>query len=128
MTVYGEISDIEADLVAWLEVLPGVGAGHAGNNAPDDVEERLPFVRVVSLGGSDDTVTDVPVVDFDVFAATLDGAKALSATIRARLVPRTRAGSAIIDYVSTNVSPRPLPWNNSRIKRVSATYAIGRRR
>jgi hypothetical protein len=121
VTIY---KDIEANLVAWVKTVPGV----VGSGTVLKTDATLPFVRVAKLGGTDDGITDAPLVDFDVFAATRSQARQIAEEIRDRLRPRIRAGSAIVDSVRTSVSPRSLPWDNSNIQMNGATYAIGLRR
>lgn len=121
--------DVERNLVTWVKTRPGVVG--AGTVAPLDMEARLAggaYVRVANLGGPDDSITDAPTVDVDVFALTRDAARDVAEDIRASLRPRTRAGGAIIDSVRTSVSPRQLPWTNEKIKRFGATYRLGLRR
>lgn len=118
--------DGEKVLVAWVKTVPGVVG--AGTLTKDNLESTLPFVRVARIGGQDDGVTDSGVYDFDVFAATRQQAWEVAETIRARLRPRTRSGTAIIDAVRTSTAPRTLPWANSNIQRYSATYGITLRR
>lgn len=119
--------DIERQVAEWAKARFGV---QGGSQTPSDLELRLPFVRVSKLGGSRDDVTDHPTVDIDVFASSRDAALALAEDIDTALKPRTRLtpGGAIIDSVGTRVSPRLLPWDNSKIRRYGATYTLGLRR
>jgi hypothetical protein len=123
----GLYNDTEAALIEWLEDSVE-GVNNAGIATTDTLDASLTFVRVVRIGGQDDGVTDAAVVDIDVFAATRATAFVVAERIRAGLRPRTRAGAAIIDSVRTSVSPRQLPWSNTKIKRYSATYGITLRR
>lgn len=124
--------DVEKALSAWVKTVdtgtPGDTVSNAGSVTPADLGDRLPFIRISQLGGSDDTITDNPVVDIEVFAASRDQARRIAGAIRQGLRPRVRAGGAIIDSVRTNTSPRMLPWSNTQIARCSATYALGLRR
>jgi hypothetical protein len=121
-----DFQDIEACLVLWLPTLSLVD--HAGNRTPSDLEAKVVFARVIKLGGTDDWITDNPTVDVDVFALSRNAARNAAEQIRTSLRPRVRVGSAIIDSVRTSTSPRELPWSNEKIKRYSATYALGLRR
>ena len=118
--------DIELSLVTWVKTLDGIV--DAGNRTPADFTGKLIYVRVVNLGGPDDGITDSPRIDIDVFASGRTAARDAAEMIRTALRPRLRVGSAIIDSVRTVTSPRELPWSNEKIKRYSATYAIGLRR
>lgn len=123
-----DFQDIERELAEWALTLPGVAA--SGNRTPANLETRLIFVRWTKIGGTDDAVTDRPLVDCDVFASSRDGARRVAETIRTSLRPRVRLspGGAIIDHVRTSTSPRELPWSNESIMRNSATYSIALRR
>jgi hypothetical protein len=121
--------DSEMQLAMWIKAhAPGVVA--VGSSTPLDLESRLIFVRVSRLGGGADLLTDYPQFDVDVFGPSRDAAFNVAGWIQENLVPRTRLtpGGAIIDSVRTNTSPRLLPWDNTKIKRFSATYALGLRR
>lgn len=119
--------DIELGLVAWVKTLDGVLG--ADNRTPGTfTTANTPFVRVANSGGPDDGITDFPRIDFDVFALSRTQAREISEAIRTALRPRMRVGSAIIDSVRTSTSPRELPWSNEKMKRYSATYALGLRR
>lgn len=118
--------DIELSLVTWVKTLDGIV--DAGNRTPSDLLAKLIYVRVTNIGGPRDHLTDSPRVDIDVFAGSRDDARDAAEMIDTALRPRVRVGSAIIDSVRTVTSPRELPWSNEKIKRYSATYAIGLRR
>lgn len=113
--------DVEAVLVAALESF-----GTVDTVTPSDLQEQLPFIRVVRSGGPDDHVSDYPVVDLDVFGATRAQAWDLAAEIRDHL----RFAHAIreFDRVGTEVGPRELPWGDPGIRRIGATYRIVTRR
>jgi hypothetical protein len=85
-------------------------------------------VRVRDLGGPGDGVTEAHTVELDVFAKDRATAINTCRSLVARLAPRVRVGSAMIDHVTTRVSPRELPWDNANIKRFTATLVITTRR
>lgn len=113
--------DVIADLVG--------GPDATGTVAPADLRDRALFVRAVRVGGPDDGVTDLARVDVDVFAPTAKAARDAAEEIRERLTapgPR-RAGTVVLDRVTTDVGPRELPWGDG-IRRWGASYAVLARR
>lgn len=127
--------DVLDELIWWLE--------HAEfdqkveSDVAVDASTRTPatwptgvflFARVALVGGSDDGITDNPLVDVDVFSNTYAAARGLAEDVRQGLRPRVRMRSATIDRVRTDVSPRELPWGNANVRRISATYQISFRR
>lgn len=121
--------DVLDELIWWLEHATFQQAGEvkAGTSTPGTFPAGL-FVRVGVVGGSDDGITDNPLVDVDVFASTYAAARGLAEDVRQGLRPRVRMRSATIDRVRTDVSPRELPWGNANVRRISATYQISFRR
>lgn len=133
-----DFHDIELELVRWTLARLGpvesnvfsLVVTNSGNRTPADLEMKLPFVRWAKTGGTEDAVTDYPVVDFDVFAAARSEAYLVARAIVNRLQPRTRLspGGAIIDSVRVRPTPRELPWDNPKLKRIGATCSLGLRR
>jgi len=116
--------DLEVALSSWLKSQDL--ATDAGTVTPSVIPDG--FVRVTKGGGTDDTITDSSIIDVDVFHSSRGNAFDMSEAIRDALTPRTRVGSAIIDRVRTGASPRQMPWDNTNIKRFSASYTISVRR
>lgn len=109
-------------LVAEIFATQLGGAGHVGSETPDDLEQVLPFLRVVRVGGPRTHQFDYPVVDldyFDVDEAT--GAPAASA-IANRLLAKPPPHPSL-DLVSCEPAFRELPWgDNESVRRWGATY------
>lgn len=119
--------DVQRVLIAGLETL--VGVGHVGVETPDDLDVRLPFVRVMRIGGPRDRLNDHATVDVDVFAASYTAAETLAETISEWLCGPP-PGARELDRVDCDVAPRELPWSDGEtLRRWGATYrAVTRRR
>ncbi|MEU0858415.1 hypothetical protein ABZ352_23695 [Streptomyces griseofuscus] len=117
--------DIEAVLNPWAEELTGA---EAGAETPDDLETRLPVIRIERIGGGDDRFASAPRVAVDVFAATADGARTLANQLRdALLFLRGPVHGAVIRDVRCDAGPKHLPWANEAIYRRGATYTVSYR-
>lgn len=97
---------------------------------PAAFEKNLPVVRFSRSGGSDDENSinlDVPIIEVDLFHSTLAEATTLAASTHT-LFRRSLRGSTIngqtVGRVTAVTSFRPLPWSNTTIRRLSATYAL----
>jgi hypothetical protein len=100
------------------------GDDHVGSETPDDLEARLPFLRVVRIGGARTHQYDYPVVDLDVF----DVDEAAGAPRASRLANRLLAKPPphpSIDVVSCEPAFRELPWGDSEsVRRWGATFFL----
>ncbi len=113
-------------LVLALEGLAG-GAEHTGTETPDDLQDRLPFVRVRRVTGDSTWLNDRPVVEVDVFAATQDVAWRLAEDIRDYLVGPPPP-LPLLDRIDCEQGPRELPWADGRVRRWGADYRVTSRR
>jgi hypothetical protein len=118
--------DVEKLLVGWFETQT-TGVRYC-TELPAQFE--TPVVRFVRTSGGDDDNAinlDIPVVDVDLFAADLGGAMTLAATTHS-LLRKTLRGQIVngqtVGRVDTVVSFRPLPWDDTTIRRLGATYAL----
>lgn len=118
-------ADAEHLLVAAL-----ASFGRTGTVLPDDLAELPLFVRCRRIGGADDRVTDVARVAVEVFAPTRAAAWTAARQIQQALIsgPRAVPGVGVIDRVRTEVGPQDLPYEDPRIRCVSATYEVASRR
>lgn len=117
--------DVQRVLVDGLVVL--TGADRTAIETPADLADRLPFVRVLRVGGHSDRLNDVAVVDVDVFAATYTDGEQLAEQIRQYLVgPPPPIG--VLDRVDCEIAPRELPWGDGQVRRWNATFHITSRR
>ncbi|MGW2950785.1 hypothetical protein [Streptomyces eurythermus] len=114
--------DIEAVLNPWAEALTG---HFAGAETPDDLETRLPVIRIARGGGGDDMFTGHPRIYVDVFAATADEARTLANSLRDALIAlRGPVGGAVIRGVRCDSGPSRRPWSNEAVYRRGATYTV----
>lgn len=117
--------DVQRALVAILGPLVD---GRAGTQTPDDLELKMPFIRVTRTGGPSDHVNDYAYVDVDVFAGTYSVAEPLAERVRQLLTgPPLRAGDVILDRISCESAPAELPWAPG-VRRFGATYLVVSRR
>lgn len=117
--------DIET---AVLLLLDDLGAT-TGIETPNNLALVCPFIRVRSLGGSDDRFNDHSRIDLDVFSPLRVTAKSLAELVRQRLLSFPHVlTSCVIDEVTTEVSPQEIPWSNTAIRLVAATYSATTRR
>ena len=101
----------------------------AGTKVPSSVDTLAGFVRVSRGPGSDDGVTDSPLVDVEAFAPTQIAAAELAEDARQAmhgLKGRVYAGS-LIDTVSTAVGPTRVDYSPN-VERYVASYRIAFRR
>lgn len=100
-----------------------------GRKLPSDIMDKLPVVRLNDIGGNDDGLTDHPQIDIDVFHTSFRTCHDLAKGIQARLLGYPhRAGSVVIDQVSTAMRPHDVPWEDDRLFRFYSSYRISVRR
>lgn len=104
-----------------------VAAGGAGAQTPPDLQTRLPFIRVVRIGGGSDQVNDSASIDLDVFADLYTSAELLAERVRQFLVGPPPP--ALLDRVECVSGPQELPWDDTGpVRRFGATYLVVSRR
>ncbi|MGC4886700.1 hypothetical protein [Micromonospora sp. DT227] len=124
---WSRFPDVQAALLLILGSLAG-GPGHTGIATPEDLLAAVPFVRVRRLGGNSDLLHDWATVEVDVFDTTYRGGEELAERVRQMLTgAKHRAGPAVLDSVTCQVSPTELPWGPG-VRRFSATYRVVSRR
>lgn len=125
MTDLAPYSDVERMLVDLL-----TDFGGTGTVLPADLPSKLPFVRPRRIGGSDNGITDRARVVVDVFAATRAQAWETARLLQQRMIsgPRRVPGVGIIDRATTNVGPQDAPYEDQRVRLVTAIYDVSSRR
>lgn len=125
MTDLAPYSDIERILVVALGDF-----GATGTVLPADLPDSLPFVRPRRIGGNDNGVTDVARVVIDVFAVSRATAWDVARRVQQRMLsgPRRIPDIGIIDRATTNVGPQDAPYEDSRVRLVTAIYDVSSRR
>ncbi|MFG3710886.1 hypothetical protein [Micromonospora sp. NPDC047730] len=119
--------DVQKVLAAALAALVG-GPEHTGSETPDDLQDRLPYIRVRRRGGPSDRFSDYASVEVDVFASRYDVAEPLAEAVRELLTgtPIT-VGRAVIDRITCPNGPVERPWGPG-VRRFGATYRVVSRR
>lgn len=130
--VLAPFPDVEALTIAVLLGLDVEGLGVA-TRVPADPEGTyswLPFLRVKSIGGSDNRITDRSAVDVDAFAATEVDALSLAEAARQRLISGPwRTDEGVLDRATTTVKPNQVPYGDEQfVVRYTAAYSISTRR
>lgn len=130
-TLRGPFPDIETALVNGLPpllVVSGGGSVTAGTTTPSNLDAKLPFLRVSVVEDPDDGYTRQATVDIDIFGATRAVAYALGEQTRGLMLSLRRLDGVTLDRVLTVSGPKRVPWDNTNIRRVLATYRISTRR
>lgn len=123
MTTLDPFPDVEDAAMTLVQDL-----GNVGQVSDDELIDNLPFIRIGRIGGTDDLITDRPRITIDVFSATRAEARAISETIRQRLIyDPARIDSVIFDKTITLVGPQEIPWSPA-VRRYSASYQVSVRR
>ena len=118
---YRNVEQVALDVCADL-----FAADHLGTSTPDNLEQRLPFLRVRRIGGYDaDPFTDRARISVDVFAGSYADGVAKAEAVRQRY----RSGPYPFDRVDTVTGPVETPWSDgSDVRRWTATYLMSSRR
>lgn len=95
---------------------------------PADMTGEPPVIRVRRIGGSDTVYTlDVANLDVDTYAvgepAAYDLAEQVRTSLRLHAEGQTVDG-ALIAEVATISAPKWVPYDNTALRRISATYRI----
>ncbi|MFJ3084990.1 hypothetical protein [Streptomyces sp. NPDC086838] len=119
----------DIELAATLILRTALTQARVVNELPADLEKKLPLVQVqILVGGGDDQVTDLALVDVDTFAPTRTAMWDLARDARAALLAaagtHVPGASVVIDSVETNSRPAPVNYGNPAVRRATATYAL----
>lgn len=121
----GAFPDVERAVCDLLDDL-----GTVGTETGADLQDTLPFILVVVIGGTDNRISDLPRVDVRVYAGGATQAKGIAETVRQRLIAGPNATAhGVLDKARTEVRPQVLPAADSEnLRMVAATYRISLRR
>lgn len=117
--------DVEAVLVTWL-------AGNLGvrcvTELPANLQDVLPVVRVVRVGGTDRVPSlDRAVVDVDFYDADRPAAILLARRGHAALrfeLPGSRVAGGVVSMVGTVSAPSWRPYDDTALRRFGGSYEI----
>ena len=118
--------DVEALAVRYLNTALVV---RVATNVPADVDSLPGFVRVSRGPGSDDGVTDAPLVDVETFAPTQGVAATLAEDAREAMhdLAGTVVNGALVDAVTTATAPVRVAYSPN-LTRYVASYRVTLRR
>lgn len=126
--------DVEQALMDLLQDLV-VEPDDVGVIIPVDLQARVlgdptrHVIRVRVIGGNDSRFIDFSRVDIETFGPDRATTLPLAETIRQRLISKPRATAfGVIDRAETEVRPQEIPYEDSDIRRISATYRLSMRR
>lgn len=116
---------VVTDVLAGLDGIGGIGA-----ETDTALQQRLPFVQVRRIGGTDDRITDTARVDVRVYTTDRTAAKQLAEDARQLLLAGPRATvHGVLDHASTESGPQVMPAaDTDDLRMVQATYRISLRR
>ena len=120
--------DIELVVGTWLRA--SLPTARVVTKLPATLETAMPLVWVARGPGSDDGITDSPLVDVAAFAATRAGMWQLAEDARQamhELAGKVVAGD-LVDTVDTAVGPVWLDYENDAVNRAVASYRLALRR
>lgn len=118
--------NVEVALIAWLNANLAV---RAATDIPGNVGELPGFVAVSRGPGSDDGITDEPLIDVEAFAPTRLTAGNLAEQVRQSMHAATGqdAGGHLIDSVTTASGPSWV-FYGPNVQRYVASYRVGLRK
>ncbi len=116
--------DMQRVLVAELAVWVGE---NVDTETPDDLQDRLPFIRVERVGGGRDRVSDAPVIELQFYAATYAAVQPLAEQVCEWLCGPPSPVAAIDRALCTS-GPTEIPYGDERIRRMVATFQLTTRR
>lgn len=97
---------------------------------PSSLESNLPIIRAQRGPGSDDKITDSPLVDVEVFAATEDAMWNLAEDAREAMhaLAGKSVNGALVDSVTTATAPTDVDYGNPAVHRAVASYRLNLRK
>jgi hypothetical protein len=114
---------IEKALVAGIRAELGV---RVGTKVPGDVGTLAQFVRIARGPGTDDLITDAPLVDVECFSNDYGAAETLAEDVRQWLhsLNGRMVGAVLVDRVRTATAPTWVDYRNPDTNRFVASYRL----
>ncbi|WP_443705804.1 phage tail termination protein [Saccharothrix coeruleofusca] len=127
--------DAEELVMALLRQAPAL-APTVTQTTPPNLGDNGPVIQVLRVGGTDDGITDRPLVEVAVFAPSYKQAIGIAEQVRQRMlgaggtrVPTpTYPDGVLVDRCVTATSPQEVPYDNPELRRKLATYQVELRR
>ncbi|GJF06600.1 phage tail termination protein [Pseudonocardia sp. D17] len=121
--VLAPFPDVEVVLLELLEPVASTCTATPPTITP-------PLIRVVRTGGSDDGITDSPVVEVTCIGADRQASWALSEQCRQVILasPNTVVAGVLIDYAATFTPPQQIPDPDLDKRSVTSNYELAFRR
>lgn len=117
----------DVEVAVLPAALAGIQGATVGTETPPDFAR---YIRAIRTGGTDDGITDSPIVAVTTYAPSRAESVAMSAEAgrRIRALPATKVGTVLIDYTSVYTGPVENPEQNPDIRAVTTYYVIEFRR
>jgi hypothetical protein len=119
---------VNALLIGWAT---GRFGYRCATKTPADLQDVVPFARIVEFGGpddDDDPTVIVPSVSVDWFGADWASAETLALAghraIRRELPGRAFGPDAVVTAVRTISLPSFVPWDDTDVVRFTASYRL----
>lgn len=126
MTILAPYPQIEECFISRLSTMTSARVSH---NTDEKLEEKLPWIVVRRLGGTDDYRSDFPSVDVIVFARTLTLGYTLAYSAQQILTGAPFVTPfGVVDRVTTELGPHEVPYDNPKIVQIPASYRAAVRR
>lgn len=118
--------DVEALAVRYLNAALGV---RVATNVPADIDNLPGFVRVTRGPGTDDGISDEPLLDIEAFAPSQGAASSLAENAREAMhaLSGTAVNGALVDRVATATAPVRVAYS-PKLTRYVASYRLSLRR
>lgn len=118
--------DVQKLAVAYLSTALGLAPGHVATKVRGDVDTLAKFVRIARGPGSDDGVTDSPLLDVEAFALNPGDAWDLAEAARQAMhaLTGTAVNGALVDSVTTATAPTEVDYGNPKVTRYVASYRL----
>lgn len=119
--------------MSWPSVAKAIVSGirtdlsvQCGTKIPGNVETLERFVRIARGPGTDDLVTDAPLVDVECFATDYGAAEALAESVRQwfHALNGRRIGGVLVDRSRTSTAPMWVDYANPETNRFVASYRL----
>lgn len=121
------MNDAEQLILEWTQ--SRFPEARACTETPAKMENVVPVIQVVRVGGSDYLNLDNPMMSFDVFDADRDAARKLADLLRDAIkyeLPGAPlgGGQAVVSKSKTISGPSWRPYVNTGLRRIGATYQL----